>query len=1498
MPRWRVIIPGCLAIVAALMGYESVDSASEAQSLYTDNAIPVNSAPDTITPVGTAEDTALATVFDNTTPTSAGASSTAGEHSDAGASSAAGEHSDPHDIILGAHSWRYWSLGDFVHEVWVCGGHNADYVFDPVDVAERLNFWLRPYFRQLSANRFNMNFTAGGKVKTNTQCSEVIRAAAAADTSVSGNGALVVYEATGGDGYTYYKSGPRSYPDNEREAFVSAAGIGWTITGGMHTAPHEILHQTFLDHTYGRSDSVYDNPMDIISGAGFTGTVAPHRYANGWIDSSEVVVHPQISGAIESVTYELFRPGVEGTQMLVLPRPDGYSCGSYDSRYCFWTLGARIRAGLDLVDTGTVIPAEGVEVYAVSQANGGGHYRRTEPVPPLPEDWTHEDRTSNHDHVYGVGGSHTIRGWRFEVTERHRDSYEVWVGDKNAPSAIASDSFSVTEADSALSLSWTAPADNGRPLQNYTVQWRLASAAADASWNSAVVTAPAAAHTITGLDNNRRYLVRMRANNSAGAGPWRKARGTPRLTAPGNTKPLFVGHGNPDDNYDPVGNTYSFNLSEHASGREAPLVVGAVKATDADPGDTLQYEITSLEAKATSADKRARKTFTVHNKFQISDNGDIVYTGTGLDHRIWYLRLPSRDSWELGSDYTYTVELAVSVSDGRDDTGDTEHSFVSDASTTVVFTILDENDKPIFREGEYNSGGYKAYLTPGTPGSVTLKRVDIYDLDTPEKDLDVSITSGDPGNLFQVVERTRACPSIWRCFDLKYTGTGEQASGSSNVARHDLTLAVTDGLDDSGRSETTPVTDDTQVLRVVVCDRTDSTAVCNEKPVFDETGSGYGFTIAENPGGASSTVVLGTVTATDPDGDRVYCTLSGGPPGLWVDLTTCRLGYTGTGFDYETNTTPKSFTISISDRVDNLDNYESTVTADATAALSFQVTDVNEPPTFSQSLYTATTGTLPDGSATPVKLLDVIAADPDINPTLEYSITTLGIGESNPLIDPADESKGRKFEVTSSGAVRYRGTGETLTGAQAYEFKVSVADGGGMRVSVPVTIGPGYRTPRFPNGSYTASLAENTDGTSTSQLLLTAAAVHPDGSTLTYTIDASRPSESNPPVDPNDISKGRVFTIDANGELRYQGNAIDYETTSTRTFKFRIQAADSSNRTAQAHVTVNITDENEPPAFTKTSYSASLAVGADGSTTPVALSTVTAEDPDSGDELTYSISNYGDGERNPWADPRNDSKGRKFAISPSGATRYQGSGEQTAGTTYKFKLRATDSTGLTATTPMTVVTIVPPAPPPATPPGDTTPAPPPPPPAPPAAEPGLFTDIVGNIHHAAILSIARAGVTRGCNIAGTLFCPDKPVTRAQMAAFLTRALNLPAPTNTGRFTDIAGNIHHAAILSIARAGVTRGCNTAGTLFCPDKPVTRAQMAAFLTRALNLPAPTNTGRFTDIADNTHTSAITAIAHAGITRGCNTAGTLFCPDKPVTRAQMATFLNRALNLSPST
>jgi hypothetical protein len=153
--------------------------------------------------------------------------------------------------------------------------------------------------------------------------------------------------------------------------------------------------------------------------------------------------------------------------------------------------------------------------------------------------------------------------------------------------------------------------------------------------------------------------------------------------------------------------------------------------------------------------------------------------------------------------------------------------------------------------------------------------------------------------------------------------------------------------------------------------------------------------------------------------------------------------------------------------------------------------------------------------------------------------------------------------------------------------------------------------------------------------------------------------------------------------------------------------------------------------------------------------------------------------------------------------------------------------------------------------------------------------------------LAAAGITRGCNPPWRdEFCPVRVLTRAEAAALLARALDLPAGP-AGRFVDDDGSTHEADIERLAAAGITRGCGP--DTFCPERAVTRAEMAALLARALDLPAGP-AGRFVDDDGSTHEADIERLAAAGITRGCGPD--TFCPEDPVVREQVAAFLHRAL------
>lgn len=176
---------------------------------------------------------------------------------------------------------------------------------------------------------------------------------------------------------------------------------------------------------------------------------------------------------------------------------------------------------------------------------------------------------------------------------------------------------------------------------------------------------------------------------------------------------------------------------------------------------------------------------------------------------------------------------------------------------------------------------------------------------------------------------------------------------------------------------------------------------------------------------------------------------------------------------------------------------------------------------------------------------------------------------------------------------------------------------------------------------------------------------------------------------------------------------------------------------------------------------------------------------------------------------------------------------------------------------------------------------------------GSFYDDQGSVHEPAIEGLAAAGITKGCHDEKPVFCPDRGVTRGEMAAFLDRALGLPAAEDS-YFDDTAASPFAGSIAKIAEAGITRGCNPPDNdRYCPEDYVTRGEMATFLVRALELPEADAPSGFTDTAESVHQFDIEALAASGITKGCNPPeNTNYCPRQAVTRAQMASFLVRAL------
>ena len=179
-----------------------------------------------------------------------------------------------------------------------------------------------------------------------------------------------------------------------------------------------------------------------------------------------------------------------------------------------------------------------------------------------------------------------------------------------------------------------------------------------------------------------------------------------------------------------------------------------------------------------------------------------------------------------------------------------------------------------------------------------------------------------------------------------------------------------------------------------------------------------------------------------------------------------------------------------------------------------------------------------------------------------------------------------------------------------------------------------------------------------------------------------------------------------------------------------------------------------------------------------------------------------------------------------------------------------------------------------------------------------FSDIAdAGSHRASVEVLAEEGILEGTECAPGRFCPHEPIQRWVMAVWLVRAVDGVEPdvVSSSRFVDVDPSVWWVRYVErLADLGVTRGCSTIPARFCPSDPVTREQMASFLVRAFGL-APVSGNKFVDVEEgNSHLADINALAGAGVTAGCAVQPDRYCPTRDTTRAQMATFLARAMGL----
>ena len=317
-----------------------------------------------------------------------------------------------------------------------------------------------------------------------------------------------------------------------------------------------------------------------------------------------------------------------------------------------------------------------------------------------------------------------------------------------------------------------------------------------------------------------------------------------------------------------------------------------------------------------------------------------------------------------------------------------------DALTALLQQAPSREEAPSFDQERYEYS--LAENADGSTDRVALGTVSA--TDPQGATVTYSIEGGNEADLFEIDTSTAA---------LSYKGSGEDHE--SGTTSFELTVRASDGTNFNDTTITVNVAD------------------VQEAPSFGQ--QGYEFSLPENEDGSTDRVVLGAVSASDPEGTTVTYSIEGGNEAdlFEIDASTGVLSYKGSGEDHESGATSFELAVRASDGTNFTD---STVTVN--------VTDVQEVPFYGQQGYEFSLAENADGSTDRVAVGAVSASDPE-GTTVTYSI------------EGGNEAE--LFEIdASTGALSYKGSGEDYeSGTTSFELTVRASDGN-LHADTTVTI--------------------------------------------------------------------------------------------------------------------------------------------------------------------------------------------------------------------------------------------------------------------------------------------------------------------------------------------------------------------------------------------------------------------------------------------------------------
>ena len=369
------------------------------------------------------------------------------------------------------------------------------------------------------------------------------------------------------------------------------------------------------------------------------------------------------------------------------------------------------------------------------------------------------------------------------------------------------------------------------------------------------------------------------------------------------------------------------------------------------------------------------------------------------------------------------------------------------------------------------------------------------------------------------------------------------------------------------------------------------------------------FSVAEN---AANGAAVGTVMATDADGDALTFTITSGNMGNAFAINASSGAITVSGTLNRATTQTYTLMVRVSD---------GTTSMEAAVTINVTGTGGNQAP-----IIAAQTFSVAENAAANTPVGTVAATDAD-NDGLTFTITngnTIG-------------NAGDAFAINaSSGVITVAGTLDHET-TPTFTLTVQVSDGTATAsAAITINVTNVNEAPVITAQTTAFTIAEDANnGTAVG----TVAATDPENDPLTFTITAG--------------NTANTFAINASSGVITVAGTLDRETTSTYTLTVR---ASDASLSGTADFTVNVTDVNEAPVVTAQATAFTVAENATNGT---AVGTVAAIDPEN-NRLTFTITNGNTGD--------------VFAINASsGAITVAGTLDHETTPTYTLTVRAADA---------------------------------------------------------------------------------------------------------------------------------------------------------------------------------------------------------------------------------